>query len=117
MGSITSSGSLTFASFTGPIILTGVATTSSLLVALIIFFYKNKQEEHRNGDLEQNLSQEENNGGADEKQQSPEETGAQGKHDRNPQASKVMRNGSLIFHRGERTPGPQVVPVSSSARF
>uniref|UniRef100_J3MXN7 Glutamate receptor n=1 Tax=Oryza brachyantha TaxID=4533 RepID=J3MXN7_ORYBR len=55
VGPVTISGSLTFESFKGLFILTGVASTSSLLIALAIYFYKNKQVKSGNG--EQNFEQ------------------------------------------------------------
>jgi glutamate receptor, ionotropic, plant len=42
VGTITGSGRLTFDSFAGPIIATGVASTSSVVVALIFYFCKRK---------------------------------------------------------------------------
>jgi ionotropic glutamate receptor len=59
-GSIIGSGSLTFASFEGPIILTGVVSTSSLLVALIMYFYRNKKIKPHHSDSEQISSHGEN---------------------------------------------------------
>uniref|UniRef100_A0A0E0B390 Ionotropic glutamate receptor C-terminal domain-containing protein n=1 Tax=Oryza glumipatula TaxID=40148 RepID=A0A0E0B390_9ORYZ len=116
VGTITSSGSLTFAGFKGLFILTGVVSTSSLSIALIIYFYKNKQVESGSGDAQQNFPQD-IKGDTIEEQKQQEETRAKLIHDMNPQKSMVMRCGSIDIHRGDRPRGPKVVPISSSARF
>jgi glutamate receptor, ionotropic, plant len=106
----TGSGRLTFDSFAGPIIATGVASTS-LVITLIIYFWKKKQCEAENCNSDPILRQEEIKERGDETFQWQEETlQTHGQRKR----KKVMRNGSLVVHRGERISGPQ---VSSSARF
>jgi hypothetical protein len=54
----TGSGRLTFDSFAGPIIATGVASTS-LVITLIIYFWKKKQGEAENCNSDPILRQEE----------------------------------------------------------
>jgi ionotropic glutamate receptor len=106
VGTISGTGSLTFDSFAGPIIATGVASTTSLVVALIIHFCKNKKVGPEN-DSEQILPPE--NGGDEESQyQQAAATGEIHEH------NKVMRSGSLVICRGERIHSSW---VSSSARF
>ncbi|KAL6846534.1 hypothetical protein ACP4OV_023982 [Aristida adscensionis] len=114
VGTISGSGSLTFASFAGLIIATGFASTVSLLVALIIYFRTNKQVEPENCDTDQILRQEETKNDGDEKIKRQEEARAKGVHE---QINKILRNGSHVIYRGERIPGPQAVLASSSARF
>lgn len=111
VGTVSGTGSLTFDSFAGPIIATGVASTTSLVVALIIYFCKNKKVGPENGDSEQILPQEENIDVVNEKSQSQDEDRGRGMHG---QLKTVMRLGSLVIYRGERTPNSR---VSSSARF
>ncbi|PVH65971.1 hypothetical protein PAHAL_1G114500 [Panicum hallii] len=112
VGTISGTGSLTFDSFAGLIIATGVASTTSLMVALIIYFCKNKQVGHENGDSEQIMPQEENKDSGDGEKQCQEAAGARGMHE---QINNVMRNGSLVICRGERIRSSWV--SSSSARF
>ncbi|KAF2916287.1 hypothetical protein DAI22_09g106900 [Oryza sativa Japonica Group] len=116
VGPVTISGSLTFESFKGLFILTGIASTSSLLIALVIYFYKNKQVQSGIGDAEQDFPQEFK---ADtiEEEKEQEETGAKGKQNMNLQNSTVKRSASIVIHRGERATGARVVPISGSARF
>ncbi|CAL4970134.1 unnamed protein product [Urochloa decumbens] len=108
VGTISGTGSLTFDSFAGPIIATGVASTASLVVALIIYLSKNKQVGPENGDSEQ-ISPPEN--GEDEESQCQQAARARGMHQ---QTNKVMGNDSLVTGRGERI---HSLWVSSSARF
>ena len=98
MGTISGTGSLTFDSFAGPIIATGVASTTSLVVALIIHFCKNKKVGPENGDSEQILPQEENKDGVNEERQGQEGDRGRGMHE---QLKTVMRSGSLVIYRGE----------------
>jgi glutamate receptor, ionotropic, plant len=111
VGTITGSGRLTFDSFAGPIIATGVASTSSIVVALIFYFCKRKQVEAENCDSDPISLQEGIKDHGDEKFQWQEETGIRQTHG---QIKRVMRNDSLVIYRGETIPGPQ---VSNSARF
>ncbi|CAN6231163.1 unnamed protein product [Urochloa humidicola] len=108
VGTISGTGRLTFDSFAGPIIATGVASTTSLVVAMIIYFCKNKQVRPENGDSEQILPTE--NGG-DGECQCQQVARARGMH---VQTNKVMVNGSLVIGRSERI---HSLWVSSSARF
>ncbi|CAN6251081.1 unnamed protein product [Urochloa humidicola] len=108
VGTISGTGSLTFDSFAGPIIATGVASTTSLVVALIIYLCKNKQVGPENGDSEQILPPQ--NGGVEENQ-CQQAARARGMHE---QTNKVMGNGSLVIGRGESI---HSLWVSSSARF
>jgi len=108
VGTISGTDSLTFDSFAGPIIATGVASTTSLVIALITYFCKNKQGEPENGDSEQILPPET---GGDEERQCQQIARARGIHG---QIYKVMRDGSLVMCRGERIHNSW---VSSSARF
>ncbi|CAL5058981.1 unnamed protein product [Urochloa decumbens] len=101
VGTISGTGSLTFDSFAGPIIATGVASTASLVVALIIYLSKNKQVGPENGDSEQISPP--NNGG-DEESQCQQAARARGMHQ---QTNKVMGNDERIHS----------LWVSSSARF
>jgi len=112
VGTISGTGSLSFDSFAGLIIATGVASTPSLMVALIIYFCKNKQVGSENGDSEQIMPQEENKDSGDEEKQRQEAAGARGMHE---QINKVMHNGSLVICTGERIRSSWV--SSSSARF
>ena len=112
VGTISGTGSLSFDSFAGLIIATGVASTTSLMVALIIYFCKNKQVGSENGDSEQIMPQEENKDSGDEEKQRQEAAGARGMHE---QINKVMHNGSLVICTGERIRSSWV--SSSSARF
>ena len=96
VGTISGTGSLSFDSFAGLIIATGVASTTSLMVALIIYFCKNKQVGSENGDSEQIMPQEENKDSGDEEKQRKEAAGARGMHE---QINKVMHNGSLVICR------------------
>jgi ionotropic glutamate receptor len=111
VGTISGTGSLTFDSFAGPIIATGVASTTSLVVALITHFCKNKKVGPENGESEQILPQEETKDGANEKSRCQEEDRGRGMHE---QLKTVMRHGSLVIYRGERIPSSR---ISSSARF
>jgi len=108
VGTISGTDSLTFDSFAGPIIATGVASTTSLVIALITYFCKNKQGEPENGDSEQILPPET---GGDEERQCQQAARARGMHG---QINKAMRDGSLVMCRGERIHNSW---VSSSARF
>ncbi|CAL5081553.1 unnamed protein product [Urochloa decumbens] len=63
VGTISGTGTLTFDSFAGPIIATGVASTTSLAIALIIYLCKKKQVEPEKGDSDQIFAQEENKDG------------------------------------------------------
>jgi len=108
VGTISGTDSVTFDSFAGPIIATGVASTTSLVIALITYFCKNKQAEPENGDSEQILPPET---GGDEERQCQQIARARGIHG---QIYKVMRDGSLVMCRGERIHNSW---VSSSARF
>ncbi|TVU24228.1 hypothetical protein EJB05_26649, partial [Eragrostis curvula] len=105
VGIISGSGRLTFDSFAGPIIATGVASTSSIVVALIIYLCKKKQVEAENCDTEPVSPAEEIIDHRDEVCQWQEETGARQTHDH---TKKLMRNGSLVIYRGQRIPGPQI---------
>lgn len=116
MGPVTISGSLTFSSFKGLFILTGVASTSSLLIALIIYFYKNNQVQSGIEDAEQDFPQE-IKGDINEEEKEKEETGARGVQDMNLQNGMVKRSISIAISRGDRATGAQVVPISGSARF
>jgi glutamate receptor, ionotropic, plant len=106
VGTISGTGSLTFDSFAGLIIATGVASTISLVIALIIHFCKSKKV-----DSEQILQQEETKDGLNEKNQCQEEDRGKGMHE---QLKTVMRYGSLVIYRGPRIPS---LSISSSARF
>lgn len=106
VGTISGTGSLTFGSFEGLIIATGVASTISLVIALIIHFCKSKKV-----DSEQILQQEETKDGLNEKNQCQEEDRGKGMHE---QLKTVMRYGSLVIYRGPRIPS---LSISSSARF
>ena len=110
MGTISGSGTLTFESFAGPIIATGVASTTSLVVALTIYFCKSKQVEHENGGSDDILPRGEiKDGGHAEGQR--QEAGAIEMHE---QTNKLMYSGSLVIYRCERI---SRLPVSSSAKF
>ncbi|CAD6219170.1 unnamed protein product [Miscanthus lutarioriparius] len=110
VGTISGSGTLTFESFAGPIIATGVASTTSLVVALTIYFCKSKQVEHENGGSDDILPQGEiKDGGHAEGQR--QEAGAIEMHE---QTNKLMYSGPLVIYRCERISS---LPVSSSAKF
>jgi ionotropic glutamate receptor len=107
VGTISGSGTLTFDSFAGPIIATGVASTTSLVVALTIYFCKSKQVEHENGDSDDILPQGEIKDGGDSDDILPQgeikddrqEAGAMEMHE---QTNKLMYSGSLVIYRCER---------------
>jgi ionotropic glutamate receptor len=107
VGTISGSGTLTFDSFAGPIIATGVASTTSLVVALTIYFCKSKQVEHENGDSDDILPQGEIKDGG-------QEAGAIEMHE---QTNKLMYSGSLVIYRCERISSLRAARVSSSAQF
>ncbi|KAL6846532.1 hypothetical protein ACP4OV_023980 [Aristida adscensionis] len=128
VGTVTGSGSLTLANFRGLFILTGVASTSSLLIALIIYFYKKKQwseivmqeyikHQQENGEDGENNEPVEGDGGAggrveetiqsragiEGNGQTLQQHGLEHPSNISRQIRTVMRSGSIIIHRGERT--------------
>ncbi|KAJ1278896.1 hypothetical protein BS78_04G114000 [Paspalum vaginatum] len=111
VGTVSGTGSLTFDSFAGPIIATGVASTTSVVIALIIYFCKNKQVGPGNGGTEQILPHEEQKDGGDVRSQCQEAAGDRRMHG---QINTVMRSCSLVICRAQRIPSSR---VSGSARF